>query len=104
MFTTITQRAQVEQIVKNTLTTQADLNETSLEQSLIDIAAITDERGLRIAAKGVKMIIPSANQFNAERLMKSQGRTQTADNDINAINSMGMIPQGYRVNNFLTDS
>ena len=91
-------------VVKNTLTTQADLNETSLEQSLIDIAAFTDERGLRIAAKGVKMIIPSANQFNAERLMKSQGRTQTADNDINAINSMGMIPQGYRVNNFLTDS
>ena len=90
--------------VSNTLTTQADLNETSLEQSLIDIAAMTDERGLRIAAKGVKMIIPSANQFNAERLMKSQGRTQTADNDINAINSMGMIPQGYRVNNFLTDA
>ena len=89
--------------VANTLATQADLNETSLEQSLIDIAAMTDERGLRIAAKGVKMIIPSANQFNAERLMKSQGRTQTADNDINAINSMGMIPQGYRVNNFLTD-
>jgi hypothetical protein len=89
--------------VSNTLATQADLNETSLEQSLIDIAAMTDERGLRIAAKGVKMIIPSANQFNAERLMKSQGRTQTADNDINAINSMGMIPQGYRVNNFLTD-
>ena len=88
----------------NTLATAADLNETSLEQSLIDIAAMTDERGLRIAAKGVKMIVPSANQFNAERLMKSQGRTQTADNDINAINSMGMIPQGYRVNNFLTDS
>ena len=65
---------------------------------------MTDERGLRIAAKAVKMIIPSANQFNAERLMKSQGRTQTADNDINAINSMGMIPQGYRVNNFLTDT
>ena len=90
--------------VKNTLTTQADLNETSLEQSLIDIAAMTDERGLRIAGKGVKMIVPSANQFNAERLMKSQGRTQTADNDINAINSMGMIPQGYRVNHFLTDA
>ena len=89
---------------KNELSTAADLNETSLEQALIDIAAFTDERGLRIAAKGVKMIIPSANQFNAERLMKSQGRTQTADNDINAINSMGMIPQGYRVNNFLTDS
>ena len=90
--------------VSNTLSVQADLNETSLEQSLIDIAAMTDERGLRIAAKGVKMIVPSANQFNAERLMKSQGRTGTADNDINAIASMGMIPQGYRVNNFLTDS
>jgi hypothetical protein len=90
--------------VKNTLTTQADLNETSLEQALIDIAAFTDERGLRVAAKGVKMIIPSANQFSAERLLKSQGRTGTADNDINAVASMGMVPQGYRVNNFLTDS
>ena len=89
---------------KNTLSTQADLNETSLEQSLIDIAAITDERGLRVAARGVKMIIPSELQFTAERLMKSQGRTGTADNDINAIVSMGMIPQGYRVNNYLTDS
>ena len=90
--------------VKNTLSTQADLNETSLEQALIDIAGMTDERGLRVAARGVKMIIPSANQFNAERLMKSQGRTGTADNDINAVSSMGMIPQGYRVNNFLTDT
>ena len=89
---------------QNELSTAADLNETSLEQSLIDIAAMTDERGLRIAARGVKMIIPSANQFTAERLMKSQGRTGTADNDINAIGSMGMIPQGYRVNNYLTDS
>ena len=89
---------------KNTLTTQADLNETSLEQSLIDIAAMTDERGLRVAARGVKMIIPSELQFTAERLMKSQGRTGTADNDINAIVSMGMIPQGYRVNNYLTDT
>ena len=90
--------------VKNTLTTQADLNETSLEQALIDIAAITDERGLKIAAKGVKMIIPSANQFTAERLTKSQGRVGTADNDINAVKSLGMIPQGYRVNNYLTDT
>ena len=89
---------------KNTLSTQADLNETSLEQALIDIAALTDERGLKIAAKGVKMIVPSANQFTAERLMKSEGRTATADNDINAVKSMGMIPQGYRVNNYLTDS
>jgi hypothetical protein len=89
---------------KNTLTVQADLNETSLEQSLIDIAKMTDERGLRIAARGVKMIVPSENQFTAERLMKSQGRTGTADNDINAIVSMGMVPQGYRVNNYLTDT
>ena len=89
---------------KNTLSTQADLNETSLEQSMIDIAAMTDERGLRVAARGVKMIIPSELQFTAERLMKSQGRTGTADNDINAIVSMGMVPQGYRVNNYLTDT
>ena len=88
----------------NTLTTQADLNETSLEQALIDIAAMTDERGLKIAAKGVKMIVPPANQFTAERLMKSQGRVGTADNDINAVKSLGMIAQGYRVNNFLTDT
>ena len=71
---------------------------------MIDIAAMTDERGLRVAARGVKMIIPSELQFTAERLMKSQGRTGTADNDINAIVSMGMIPQGYRVNNYLTDT
>ena len=87
----------------NTLATAADLNETSLEQSLIDIAAFTDERGLKIAAKATKMIVPSALQFQAERLMKSEGRVQTADNDINAVRSMGMVPQGYRVNNFLTD-
>jgi hypothetical protein len=89
---------------KNTLSTQADLNETSLEQSLIDIAKMTDERGLRIAARGLKMIIPSELQFTAERLMKSQGRVGTADNDVNAIVSMGMVPQGYRINNYLTDS
>ena len=89
---------------KNELSTAADLNETSLEQSLIDIAAMTDERGLKIAAKGVKMIIPSALQFTAERLMKSQGRVGTADNDINAVGSMGMIPQGYVVNHYLTDT
>ena len=88
----------------NTLATASDLNETSLEQSLIDIAKMTDERGLKIAARGMKMIIPSELQFTAERLMKSQGRVGTADNDINAIKSMGMIPQGYHVNNFLTDS
>jgi hypothetical protein len=91
-------------VFSNTLTTQADLNETSLEQALIDIAALTDERGLKIAAKAVKMIIPSALQFTAERLMKSAGRVGTADNDINAVKSLGMVPQGYRVNNYLTDT
>jgi len=89
---------------QNELSTAADLNETSLEQAMIDIAALTDERGLKIAAKGVKMIVPSAGQFTAERLMKSQGRVGTADNDINAVKSLGMIPSGYRVNNYLTDT
>ena len=89
---------------RNELSTAADLNETSLEQSLIDIAAMTDERGLKIAAQGVKMIIPSALQFTAERLMKSSGRTGTADNDINAVVSKGMVPQGYVVNHYLTDT
>ena len=89
---------------KNTLSTQSDLNETSLEQSLIDIAAMTDERGLRIAARGVKMIIPSELQFTAERIMNSANRVGTADNDLNAVKSMGMVPQGYSVNNYLTDT
>ena len=89
---------------QNTLTTQADLNETSLEQSLIDIANFTDERGLKIAGQGMKLIVPVQGQFTAERLMKSQGRVGTTDNDINAIRNMGMLPQGYVVNHFLTDS
>ncbi len=88
----------------NVLATAADLNETSLEQSLIDIASFVDERGLKIAAQGVKMVIPKELQFTAERLMKTPQRTGTADNDINAIVSMGMVPQGYRVNNFLADT
>jgi len=88
----------------NTLSTAADLNETSLEQALIDIAAFTDERGLRIAAQARKMIIPSALQFTAERVLKSPGRVGTADNDINALKNLGMIPQGYRVNHFVTDT
>ena len=89
---------------QNELTTAADLNETSLEQALIDIAALTDERGLKIAAKGMKLIVPSALQFTAERLMKTANRVGTADNDINAVVSMGMIPQGYSVNHYLTDT
>ena len=88
----------------NELSTPAELNETSLEQSLIDIAAFTDERGLKIAAQGVKLIIPSALQFTADRLMNSAGRVGTADNDINAIRNMGMIPQGYTINHYLTSA
>ena len=88
----------------NELSTAAELNETSLEQSLIDIAALTDERGLKIAAQGTKLVIPSALQFTADRLMNSAGRVGTADNDINAIRNMGMIPQGYTVNHYLTSA
>ena len=88
----------------NVLAVAADLNETSLEQSLIDIAGFVDERGLKIALSGRKMIIPKELQFTAERLMKSPQRVGTADNDINAIVNMGMIPEGYRVNNFLADT
>jgi hypothetical protein len=88
----------------NRLATNSDLNETSLEQSLIDIAAFTDERGLKIAARGMKLVIPSNLQFTADRLMKSQGRVGTADNDINAIKNMGMIPEGYTVNHYLVDT
>jgi hypothetical protein len=88
----------------NELATAADLNETSLEQSLIDIAAFVDERGLRIAIQGRKLIVPKELQFTAERILKTPLRTATADNDINAIKNMGMIPEGYRVNHFLTDT
>ena len=88
----------------NELATSADLSETSLEQACIDIAKMTDERGLKIAAKGQKLIIHSSQQFIAERIMKSANRVGTADNDINALASKGMIPQGYVVNNFLTDT
>jgi len=88
----------------NELATAADLNETSLEQSLIDIAAFVDERGLRIATQGRKMIIPKELQFTAERILKSPLRVGTADNDINAINNMGMVPESYRVNHFLLDT
>ena len=89
---------------RNELATAADLSETSLEQSLIDIAAFVDERGLKIALQGVKLIIPKELQFTAERILKSTQRVGTADNDINAMASMGMIPQGYRINHYLTDT
>ena len=88
----------------NTLATAADLSETSLESILIQIADMKDERGLRIAAQGTQLIIPTAYQFVAERLLESQLRTGTADNDINAIKSGGYLPKGYHVMRRLTDS
>ena len=81
----------------------ADLNETSLEAAVIQIAAWTDERGLLIAAKPRKLIIPPALQFVATRLLETEGRVGTADNDINAIMNNGVVPEGFTVNNFLTD-
>ena len=88
----------------NEPSTAADLNETSLEAGLINIGNFKDERGFKIAARGMKLIIPADLQFTAERLMKSSQRVGTADNDINALKNMGMVPQGYTVNNFLTDT
>jgi|TARA_A100001015_G_scaffold43220_1_gene47505 hypothetical protein len=89
---------------RNELSTASDLNETSLEQSLIDIAAFEDERGLKINAQARKLIIPTALQFVADRLLETPGRVGTADNDINALRNMGMVPEGYTVNHYLTDT
>jgi|TARA_R100001163_G_scaffold5136_1_gene6321 hypothetical protein len=89
---------------RNQLSVAADLNETSLEQMLIDIAGITDERGLKVAIRGVKLVIPKELQFIAERLLNSDLRPGTADNDTNANRSMGMLPEGAVVNHFLTDT
>jgi len=82
----------------------ADLNETSLEQAVIDIAAYKDERGLLIAARPRKLIVPPSLMFVATRLLQTELRVGTADNDINAINTNGSIPEGYRVNHYLTDN
>jgi hypothetical protein len=81
----------------------ADLNETSLEDALINIAGFVDERGLKVALRGVKMIIPRQLQFVAQRILNTELRVGTSDNDTNAIRSMGMLPGGYAVNDFLTD-
>ena len=88
----------------NKPSTDADLNETSVENAMIDIAKFTDERGLKTAHKAMKLIIPVNSQFIAERLMASNLRVATADNDINALRSSGMLPQGYVVNHYLTDT
>ena len=90
--------------LRNELSTAADLNETSLEQALIDIAAFIDERGLLVAVQGRKLVVPPALQFVADRLMASTLRPGTADNDINAMRNMGMLPDGYTVNHYLTDT
>jgi len=89
---------------RNELSTAADLNETSLENSLIDISAFVDERGLKVSVRGTKLIVPPALQFVADRLLESTLRPGTADNDINASRNMGMLPEGYVVNHYLTDS
>ena len=88
----------------NTQSTATDLNETALENAVIQIAAWTDERGLLIAAQPRKLVVPPGNQFVATRLLETELRVSTADNDINAIKNNGSIPEGYTVNHFLTDS
>jgi phage major head subunit gpT-like protein len=88
----------------NTPATPADLNETSLEAAVIQIAAWTDERGLLIAAKPVKLVVPPSLQFVATRILETELRTATADNDINALRNNRSIPGGYTVNNYLTDT
>jgi hypothetical protein len=87
----------------NTQSTPTDLNETALENAVIQIAAWTDERGLLIAAQPRKLIVPPGNQFVATRLLETELRVSTADNDINAIKNNGSIPEGYTINHFLTD-
>jgi hypothetical protein len=88
----------------NIPTTPTDLNETSLENAVIQIAAWTDERGLLIAAKPKKLVIPPALQFVATRLLETELRVGTADNDLNALKNNGSIPEGFTINNFLTDT
>ena len=88
----------------NRSSTDADLNETSLEQAMIDIAAFIDERGLKIAMQGRKLIIPVNIQFVADRILESTLRVGTSDNDINALRNMGMLPDGYVINHYLSDT
>ena len=88
----------------NRQTTMADLNETSLENALISISTFVDDRNMILALQGTKLIVPPQLQFVADRLLESPGRVGTSDNDINAIRNMGMLPQGYSVNHFLTDT
>ncbi len=88
---------------RNEPSVAADLNETSLENALIDISTFVDERNMIIALRGMKLIVPPQLQFVADRLLESTLRTGSADNDVNAIKNMGMLPEGYTINHFLTD-
>ena len=88
----------------NRASTMSDLNETSLENALISISTFVDDRNLILALQGTKLIVPPQLQFVADRLLESPGRVGTADNDINAVRNMGLLPQGYAVNHFLTDT
>jgi hypothetical protein len=88
----------------NRATTMADLNETSLEDALISISTFTDDRGLNIALRGMKLIVPPQLVFVADRLLQTPGRVGTSDNDVNAIRNTAMIPDGYVVNHYLTDT
>ena len=90
--------------LRNEPSTAADLNETSLENGLIDIAAYVDERGLKVSVRGMKLVVPPAGQFIADRLLESTLRPGTAANDINAVRNMGMLRQGYVINHYLTDT
>lgn len=90
-------------VQSNVLSTPADLNETSLEEMLIQIQGFRDEKGLRVALQGQKLIIPKELQFTADRILHSSLRVGTADNDLNSIRNQGMVPEGYCVNQFLTD-
>jgi len=88
----------------NRASTMSDLNETSLENALISISTFVDDRNMILALQGTKLIVPPQLQFVADRLLESPGRVGTADNDINAVRNMGLLPQGYAVNHFLTDT
>ena len=88
----------------NEPSTAADLNETSLENAMIDIAAFKDERGIKVNVQARKLIIPPQLQFVADRILNSPGRVGTSDNDINSLRNMGMLPEGYVVNHYLTDA
>ena len=90
--------------IANRAATQADLNETSLENALINISTFVDDRNMILALRGTKLIVPPQLQFVADRLLETPGRVGTADNDINAIKNMGLLPEGYSVNHFLTDT